>query len=111
MACGEVTLRSDTTVNGYTLTIDPNGGSYDGSTANTTVTQNFNTTYTMLYPTKEGYTFAGWQSNTAANWTPLLFSVYNNAGGGTVTHSWATDSTSPTNSQVKKIVTNGIASP
>ena len=78
MACGTTTLRSDATPNSYTLTINPNGGSYSGSTSNTTVTQNYGTTYTMKYPTKAGYTFAGWQSDTPANWTPSSISVYNN---------------------------------
>jgi hypothetical protein len=37
--------------------------------------------------------------------------VYNNSKNGTVTHSWVEESTSPTNSKVLKIVTNGTATP
>ena len=65
----------------------------------------------MLYPTKTGYTFINWQSDTSANWTPTTVTVYNNSKNGTVTHTRVEDGTSPTNSQVLKIVTNGTASP
>ena len=71
MACGAVTLRSDATINSYTLTINPNGGVYNGTTSNTTITQNYGTQYAMLYPTKTGYTFSSWQSDTAVNWSRL----------------------------------------
>ena len=111
LACSDVTLRSDATINSYTLTINPNGGKYNGTTSNTTVTQNYNTQYTMLYPTKTGYTFAGWQWDTSVNWTPSTVSVYNNKGNGTVTHSRVADATSPTNSEVLKVVTSGAATP
>ena len=38
-------------VNSHTLTINPNGGSFNGTTANTTITQNYNTSYNVLkYP-------------------------------------------------------------
>ena len=111
MACSGTTLRSDATINSYTLTINPNGWVYNWTTSNTTVTQNYGTTYTMLYPTKTWYTFINWQSNAAANWTPTTVAVYNNSKNGTVTHSWVEESTSPTNSNVLKIVTNGTASP
>ena len=39
------------TVNQYTLTINPNGGTWGGKTTNSTVTQNYNTTYTVANPT------------------------------------------------------------
>lgn len=42
----------------FNLVINPNGGSYDGSTANKTITQAYNTSYTLKYPTREGYLFS-----------------------------------------------------
>lgn len=98
----------------FTLTINPNGGSYNGSTSNTTVTQAFNTTYTMKYPTRTNYIFSHWSASRGSNFNEygLNTTVYNNNGNGTVTHQWLqSESTSGTNADVLKIVTNGSASP
>lgn len=98
----------------YTLTINPNGGSYGGKTSNTTVTQKFNTTYTMGYPTRTGYLFSHWSASRGSNFaeTNITIGVYNNNSNGTVTHTWLqSESTSGTNADVLKIVTNGSASP
>lgn len=98
----------------YTLTINPNGGSYNGSTSNTTVTQAFNTTYTLKYPTRTNYVFSHWSASRGANFNEngLTMTVYNNNSNGTVTHTWLqSESTSGTNADVLKIVTSGSASP
>lgn len=98
----------------YTLTINPNGGSYNGSTSNTTVTQAFNTTYTLKYPTRTNYVFSHWSASRGSNFNEygLNMTVYNNNSNGTVTHQWLqSESTSGTNADVLKIVTNGSASP
>ena len=46
----------------YTLTINPNGGEYLGSTQNATKTMKFGTNdnATIEVPTRDGYEFAGW---------------------------------------------------
>ena len=41
---GTVYLYAKWSINSYTLTINPNGGSFNSTTSNTTVTQNYNTT-------------------------------------------------------------------
>lgn len=99
----------------YTLTVNPNGGSYNGSTSNTTVTQAFNTTYTLKYPSgKENCLFSHWSASRGSNFNEygLNMTVYNNNSNGTVTHQWLqSESSSGTNADVLKIVTNGSASP
>ncbi|MBR2731526.1 MAG: InlB B-repeat-containing protein [Clostridia bacterium] len=44
-----------------TVTINPNGGAWNGSTANSTVTGSYKTEWTPANPTRTGYTFAGWE--------------------------------------------------
>lgn len=98
----------------YSLTINPNGGTYDGSTSSKTITQAFNTTYTLKYPTKNGYMFSHWSASRGSNFDEngLHINVYNNMGNGTVTHTWMqSEASSGTNGDVLKIVTNGTASP
>lgn len=98
----------------FNLTINPNGGSYNGTTSNTTITQAFNTTYTLGYPTRTGYLFSHWVASRATNFDAqgAAYNVYNNNGNGTVTHTWhQTEATSGTNADVCQIVTNGSASP
>ena len=46
--------------NKYTLTINPNGGTYNGSTSSTTTNEYFETVKTIKSPTKTGYTFKNW---------------------------------------------------
>ncbi len=81
----------------FTLTINPNGGTYNG---NTTLTKYYGENVTIGIPTKTGYNYS-WQKtgegnlsgNTytigngnatlTANWTPVTFTVTFNANGGT----------------------------
>ena len=86
------------TINSYTLTIDPNGGSWNNSTSVSTASQNYATTKSIAAPTRTGYTFVGWAETGPGhlskinNTDPSFDSsnggvgVYNNSGGGTVTH-------------------------
>ena len=123
------TLYARWNINSYTLTINPNGGTWNSKTASTTVTQNYNTTYNVLNnATRTGYIFAGWKLtagdgtvNYLTNSTVLkqyiinstsaaVPGVYNNKGNGTVTHTIISDSTSSTGYSLK-IVTNGEATP
>ena len=111
---GIYTLYAQWTPNSYTLTINPNGGIWNGTTSNSTRTQNYNTTLTITPPTREGYIFAGWyKSHTGTlnnslqdplfmNSTPT---IYNNNGNGAVTHYKSSD-TSGSYSQAIQITTS-----
>ena len=57
----------------YTLTINPQGGTYNSTTANSTKTMTYNATTNndIGTPTRDGYTFAGWY--TAANGGTQLY--------------------------------------
>lgn len=58
------------------LTVNPNGGTWNGSTAVQTFTQNQNTTKTIPNPTWVGHTFKGWTKSDA---------FYGNLADGTYT--------------------------
>ena len=45
----------------YTLTINPNGGTLNGSTSTTTQTVTYRDMINLATPTRTGYTFKGWQ--------------------------------------------------
>lgn len=84
----------------YTLTVNPNGGSWNGSSSSQTFTQNYGTTKTIANPTKTGSTFNGWtksgsgslsgttftygagNTTLTANWTVNTYTVSYNANGG-----------------------------
>ena len=88
--------------NKYTLTINPNGGTYNGSTSSTTTSEYFETVKTIKSPTKTGYTFKNWtktgnstltdttllvgSENTTltANYEANKYVVYFNANSGSV---------------------------
>lgn len=78
-----ITLYAQWKVNSYTLTVNPNGGTWNNSTSASTITQNYGTTYTLANPTKPGYTFTGW---TLSGKGSLSGSTYTFAdGAGTLT--------------------------
>lgn len=54
------TLYAKWTVNSYTVSINPNGGTYNSSTSTSTRTCTFDTGFTVSNPTRTGYTFSGW---------------------------------------------------
>ena len=88
--------------NKYTLTVNPNGGTYNGSTTNTVTSEYFEAVKTIKSPTKTGYTFTKWtktgnstlvdttltmgSENTTltANYEANKYTVYFNANGGNV---------------------------
>lgn len=96
---GNIKLTATWSVNKYNLTVNPNGGSWNGSTSAQTIGQNYNTTKDIPEPTRNGYNFVGWTETGAGrlgkvtNADPTFDSsnggvgVYNNSGNGTVTHS------------------------
>lgn len=81
------------TINQYTLTINPNGGSYGGTTNNSTVTQYYGTTYSVADPTKTGYTFKNWTIAKTGGGTAtgsISNKVYTfGAGNDTITAQWS----------------------
>ena len=54
------TLYAVWQINSYALTVKPNSGSYNGTTNDTTATQNYNTYYGLNTPARTGHTFNGW---------------------------------------------------
>ena len=71
---GDKSYTANYTPKNYTLTINPNGGTYNGSTSNTIKTLTYGSTNnnSIGVPTRTGYTFAGWSTphqmyNTSGN--------------------------------------------
>ncbi|MCR5223596.1 MAG: InlB B-repeat-containing protein [Bacilli bacterium] len=60
MGSSEAEVKANYTINQYTLSIDPNGGSYNNTTSVTEYTLDYLGTKEIEEPTKEGYTFTGW---------------------------------------------------
>ena len=63
MPAGDMTIKAQWKINQYTITFDTDGGSEIAP-----ITQDYGTDITApANPTKEGYTFAGWDENIPAN--------------------------------------------
>lgn len=77
-------------INSYTLTVNPNGGTWSGSTSSQTFTQNYNTTKTIANPTRTGYTFAGWSKSGTGTLSGTTWTY--GAGNGTLTATWTANS-------------------
>ena len=56
----DITLKARWERTGYVLTVNPNGGSYGGSTSNTNVTVTYGSQTVLSTPTRAGYDFVGW---------------------------------------------------
>ena len=105
---GTVTLYAVWKVNTYTLHMYPEGGTWNGSTANQDISVNYNATASIPVPTRTGYTFGGWIWTTYGTMTNSIFacsamsstahgiSVYNNASNDSVTHSYNSSGSKPT---------------
>lgn len=57
------TLVAEWTANGYTLTINPNGGTYNSKTSNSTLSVTYDTEVNLGIPTRTGYTFKQWKTS------------------------------------------------
>lgn len=84
-----ITLYAVWRINSYTLTINPNGGTWNGTTANSSVTQNYNTTKTIANPTWTGHTFSGWTLSGSGTFSGTTYTF--GAGAGTLTARWDTN--------------------
>ena len=73
---GTVNLYAIWTVNQYTITFAPNGGTMNSATSATTYTQDYGTTITMNNPTRTGYEFMGWVSDKRTNVTTAGYWTY-----------------------------------
>ena len=118
---------SGLSVNFYTewvtssVTVNPNGGTWSGSSSSQTFTQDYGTTKTIPIPTRSGYHFIGWSEtgggsiDIAGEYSdvsgPHSIAVYNNTGNGNVVHTQISDSSAPIGSVVKRIDVKGEASP
>ncbi len=107
MPAENVTVTAKWTVNQYTITFDSNGG-----TAVDAITQDYGTAVTApTAPTKEGYTFAGWDKDIPASmpaenititakWTVNQYTITFDSNGGTavdaITQDYGTAVTAPT---------------
>lgn len=81
-----LTLYAMYTINNYTLTVNPNGGTWNGSMATQTFTQNYGTTKTIANPTRVGYTFSGWTLSGSGSLSGTKFTF--GAGACTLTAKW-----------------------
>ncbi len=60
MGYENATLTANWRINSYTLTVNPNGGTWNGSTSNQKFTLNYGTTKEIGTPVRRGFTFTGW---------------------------------------------------
>ena len=81
----------------FTLTVNPNGGTWNGSSSSQNFTQNFNTTKTIANPVRYGYYFDGWILLGSGSISGTTFTF----GGGDCTlianwiETWAVNYTKP----------------
>lgn len=61
---GYIDLYAQWEINTSTLKVVPNGGSWNGTAATSTLTKAYNTTIDIPVPTRNGYTFKGWTKST-----------------------------------------------
>ena len=57
---GNKSYTANWSINSYTLTVNPNGGLWNGSSSSQNIAQNYNTTKSIPVPTRTGYTFLRW---------------------------------------------------
>lgn len=114
-----------------TLSVDPNGGSWNGSITTQSFTQSAGSTKLLSVPTRDGYTFEGWMlasgDASISSFGKLLYgntffdtasfdgaTIYNNEYNGNVAFSFhSPDATLnwKTQKNILRITTSGVASP
>ena len=113
---GNKSYTANWSINNYTLTVNPNGGSWNGNSSSQNIAQNYNTTKAIPVPTRTGYTFLRWDlkgSGTLNNritsdpyFTSGMggISTYNNNGDGKVSltrQAKSSDNTFGSNYEIK----------
>ncbi len=72
------TLYARWTENKYTVTVNPNGGTYNGSTSSTSLgSKNYTTVISVSSPTRTGYNFTGWTVTEGLNPATALWGTTN----------------------------------
>ena len=102
---GNLTYTANWSANKYALTINPNGGSYNSTTSNTTVEQGYNTTYDVVVPTKTGYTFNGWTLSGGGSYSNSKYTF--GTSDGTLTAKWTANKSDTGATFTKKFQYNG----
>ena len=86
--------------NSYTLTVNPNGGTWNGSSSSQNFTQNYNTTKAIANPVRYGYYFDRWALSGSGSISGTTFTF--GAGNTTLTaqwiETWAVNYTKPSGS-------------
>ena len=96
--------------NKYTLTINPNGGKYNGNTETTLVKQITGTSYTVNTPLRDNYLLSGWDFSGSGTWNPNNQKYTFGTGDGNLTAKWVektidTDPENPNNINKKYTLT------
>lgn len=96
--------------NKYTLTINPNGGEYNGNTGITSIKQLIGTSYTVNTPSRDGYILSGWDFSGSGTWNPNNQKYTFGTGYGSLTAKWIaktpeTDPNNPDNTNKKYTLT------
>lgn len=82
----DLTLYAIYTPNDYVLTVNPNSGTWNGSTESKTFTQKYGTTKVISNPTRVGYTFDGWKLNGFGSLSEQTYTY--GAGSGELVAQW-----------------------
>ena len=87
MPANDVTYYAHWTPITYTLTVNPNGGTLNGSTANKTYSMQYGETRGIANPTRDGYIFGGWTvSGTESSMNGTVFQM--GTANATITAKW-----------------------
>ena len=87
MPANDVTYYAHWTPITYTLTVNPNGGTLNGSTANRTYSMQYGETRGIANPTRDGYIFGGWTvSGTESSMNGTVFQM--GTANATITAKW-----------------------
>lgn len=70
----------------YKLTINPNGGTWDGYTSSQEILQEYGTAKEIVNPTRIGYNFIGWSVSGEGSLDGTIYTY--GAGNGTLTAQW-----------------------
>ena len=90
MGTEDATIKAIWKANGYVVTIDPNGGTYDNSTSKKELSIDYDSSIKLDNPTRKGYTFVGWSiSNGTLNGNEFIM---NYSGDVTITANWKVNS-------------------
>ena len=85
---GNKSYTANWSINSYTLTVNPNGGSWNGSSSSQNIAQNYNTTKSIPVPTRTGYTFLRWDLKGSGTLNNQITSdpYFSNGMGGVSTY-------------------------